>query len=58
MILMKSQHGIVGGWIMSYKIEDGIIYKGILDKRGLFSLQHWKLRGDLIEMYKVVSWGT
>ena len=32
---------------------DGLSYKEWLDRLGLFSLEHWRLRGELKEIYKM-----
>lgn len=32
-------------------------YKESLDKVGLFSRKHWRMRGGLIEVYKIVRGG-
>ena len=34
---------------------EGISYEERLDKLGLFTLEQWRLRGDLMEVYKIMS---
>ena len=34
---------------------EGMSYEERLDKLGLFSLERWRLRGDLIEVYKIMN---
>eukprot|EP00061_Rhincodon_typus_P003151 g19407.t1 len=33
---------------------EGLSYKEKLDRLGLYSLEHWRLRGDLIEVHKTM----